>query len=177
MPTTPKHPSVRARRNRPTVTKEIELAKPLQCPDLPPRWIKHKDGSRTLGSYHPNALAAWKRIWEIPEVTEDLLPHELSGLVRLVAQETQFWEKFENGESTVMAAEAILKTEREYGLTRVRRYQLGWVVAATEESKVRAESIANGPSRPTPVAVEQGEVLTLPASSVLEDDPDELFTA
>lgn len=176
MPPTPKHPSVRARRNKPTVTKEIALPEPLERPELPPRWIKSKDGTRTLGSYHPNALEAWDRIWSIPEVTEDLLPHELSGLVRLVAQETQFWEKFENGESTVMAAEAILKTEREYGLTRVRRYQLGWVVAATEESQLRAQSIARGPSGPKPVGVVQGDVIELPPSSIIEDDPDDLFT-
>lgn len=171
MPSPPKHPSVRARRNSPT-SKEIVRAEPLGTPPLPQRYVV-TDGERKPAEWHPNAVAVWESIWD-SEMVDEFLRVDIGTFIRLLDLETKYWEKSERDERGVVTLnEQIQSIIKESGLTVMRRRVLGLVIASTEESQSRTQAMKR---QPRPVDAVQGQALTLPPSSIIEDDPDELFS-
>jgi len=82
MPTAPKHPSTRARRNRSTTAAVLQAAADAKPPALPDR----DDG------WHPQTVAWWTDLWASPMAGE-FLASDVHGLLMVAALVDDYWRK------------------------------------------------------------------------------------
>lgn len=123
VPATPKHPSVRARRNKVTTAATLAaLPVPRIAPALP-------DGRE----WHPQTLAWWADVWRSPMAPE-FEQSDVHGLLILAVLVDEFWKK----PHWTAAAEIRLQGQR-FGLSPIDRRRLQWEIERTDEAQERGE--------------------------------------
>lgn len=118
MPPAPKHPSVRARRNKTSTAATLTVAHSVRAPKLPDR----EDG------WLLQTVAWWKDIWASPMAPE-FLKSDHHGLFLLAALVDEFWLR----PSTALAAEIRLQRQC-FGLTPMDRRRLQWEIEKVDEA-------------------------------------------
>jgi len=178
MPPYPKHPSARARRNQVSTATALVVTSPNVKPELPQRYrvVKVKEDGETItvrepADWHPNALYLWEALWS-SEMVDEFLGVDIPTLIRLVALETEYWERFEDGRSTTMVSSNIDALIKQYGLTPMARRSLDWVIAETEEttSKTRKRN-----TKRVDVTLTDADIVELPLSAPTADPTDVLY--
>lgn len=162
MPPTPKHPSVRQRRNQvaTTTTLQVVPAGEREVPELPERFRRVKDpdgGYLTVpAEWHPMAAATWTEVWSSPMVAE-YLEADHGGIRILLALESDFWERLEAGRSVTELAAEISRIRKNFGLAPMGRRSLQWTIAQTQETmdrnrrrRVRAAEAIEGSAEELP---------------------------
>ena len=117
MPTIPKPPAMRARRNKVStkaVLEDVETAR-LTPPELP-------DGR----DWHQLTVGWWQDIWRSPMAPE-FLQADVHGLILLADLVNRYWLE----PSTALAAEIRLQRQC-FGLTPIDRRRLQWEVKRVE---------------------------------------------
>ncbi len=134
MPATPKHPSVRARRNKVTTAATLTTSPvPRVAPALP-------DGRE----WHPQTLAWWADVWRSPMASE-FEQSDVHGLLILAVLVDEFWRK----PHWTAAAEIRLQGQR-FGLSPIDRRRLQWEIERTDEAQERGERRRAGTKPPAP---------------------------
>ncbi len=131
MPTAPKHPSTRARRNRSTTAAVLQAAADVKPPGLPDR----DDG------WHPQAAAWWAELWASPMAGE-FLASDVHQLLMVAALVDDYWRK-----PTPAKLAEIRLQGRAYGLSPLDRRRLQWAVERTEAAQDRGKRRRATPSK------------------------------
>jgi hypothetical protein len=120
MPPTPKHSSVRARRNRTSTSATLRPPTTVQTPPLP-----------RLGgeAWHPMTIAWWSDIWRSPMAPE-YDTSDVHGLLMLAVLVNGFWQS----PSKDLAAEIRLQRQC-FGLSPIDRRRLQWEIERTDEAQ------------------------------------------
>lgn len=121
MPPNPKHPSVRARRNKTSTAATLSPVHDVEAPDLPER------------DWHPQTLAWWADVWASPMAPEydDSDKH---GLFLLAVLVDRFW----TSPHWTLAAEIRLQRQC-FGLSPMDRRRLQWEIDRGEAAAERSE--------------------------------------
>ena len=121
MPATPKHPSVRARRNKVSTAATLRpIAADADVPPLPEGF-----------EWHPQTLAWWRDIFNSPMVAE-YDTSDVHGLLILAVLVNEFWLK----PHWTTAAEIRLQGQR-FGLSPIDRRRLQWEIDRGEDAEDR----------------------------------------
>ncbi len=122
MPPQPKHPSVRARRNKTSTNAVLTPDHDVVAPDLPAEM-----------DWHSMTRAWWTDIWSSPMAPEydDSDKH---GLFMLAVLVNDFWLAEGQREKRDLAAEIRQQGQR-FGLSPIDRRRLQWEIERTEEAK------------------------------------------
>ena len=138
MPPEPKHPSVRARRNKTSTAAKLSRPDVPDVPELPEAIC------------HPQTLAWWADVWASPMAPEydESDRHGLFALAQLV---DDFWMADTAKERAALAGEIRLQRQC-FGLTPIDRRRLQWEIERTDEavdrgSKRRAKAAPAASSR------------------------------
>lgn len=123
MPPAPKHPSVRARRNKTSTAATLSLVHNVVAPQLPER----------DEPWRPETLAWWADTWASPMAPE-FHKSDVHGLFLLAALVDDFW----TSPSTALAAEIRLQRQC-FGLTPMDRRRLQWEIERSEEAVDKGE--------------------------------------
>jgi hypothetical protein len=118
MPPTPKHSSVRARRNRTTTAATLQSVHTVRAPELPE--------TRT---WHPMTLAWWTDVWSSPMAPE-YDSSDRHGLFLLAVLVDEFWLD----PSKELAAEIRLQRQC-FGLSPIDRRRLQWEIERADEAE------------------------------------------
>ncbi len=138
---TPKHPSVRARRNKTSTA--ATLAKPATArvvPPLPPIVDPETGDMRT---WLPMTESWWADVWASPMAPE-YDDSDIHGLYVLAALVNGYWMN----PSTALAAEIRLQRQC-FGLTPMDRRRLQWEIERTDEAQDKG-SRRRATARPAP---------------------------
>jgi hypothetical protein len=142
VPTMPKHPGARARRNKSSTAATLTTreAKDIEVPDLP----RSPDGE---GDWHEMAAAMWADLWDSPMSAEydDSDVHQMFILLRLV---NQFWTTNSTSGMKELAAEIRL-TGQQFGVNPLARRRLEWQIQENEEKADRGKR-RRGEGQPSP---------------------------
>jgi hypothetical protein len=134
MPTMPKHPGARARRNKSSTAAMLTTreAEDVEVPDLPVH-TKADEGV----DWHENAKAMWTDLWSSPMSSEydDSDIHQMFILLRLV---DQFWSTNSTSGMKELAAEIRL-TGQQFGVNPLARRRLEWQIQENEEKADRGK--------------------------------------
>jgi hypothetical protein len=132
VPTMPKHPGARARRNKSSTAATLTTreAEDIEVPDLPP----FPGGD---GDWHEMAAAMWADLWSSPMSAEydDSDVHQMFILLRLV---NQFWTTNSTSGMKELAAEIRL-TGQQFGVNPLARRRLEWQIQENEEKADRGK--------------------------------------
>jgi hypothetical protein len=145
MPTTPKHPSTRARRNKTSTNATLKADAAIIVPELPER------------DWHEMTLSWWRDLWASPMAPE-YDDSDRHGLFKLAMLQNDFWTAETAKERKEASAEIRLQEQR-FGLSPIDRRRLQWEIekseAAVEQgTKRRTTKKANAPdSKGDPRAV------------------------
>ncbi|WP_456301685.1 phage terminase small subunit [Nocardia farcinica] len=125
MPPLPKHPSVRARRNRASTRAFLTPVEDPQVPELP-----------AYAQWHPAVLEWWTDCWSSPMVPEwtESDRHALVMAARLMQL---VWSETTAPTARTNAASEVRYLLRECGLTPMSRRSLQWEVCRAEEAVER----------------------------------------
>jgi hypothetical protein len=130
VPTMPKHPGARARRNKSSTAAMLTTreAEDIEVPDLPAH-PRAADGI----DWHANAMAMWTDLWSSPMAAEydDSDVHQMFILLRLV---DRFWSTDSMTGMKDLAAEIRLSGQR-FGISPLDRRRLEWQIEQTENAK------------------------------------------
>lgn len=133
---TPKHSSVRARRNRTSTAATLSLVHDVETPPLPTRL------------WHEQTRAWWKSIWASPMAPE-FDKSDLHGLFALAVLIDDFWRTDDAKLRKEIAAE-IRQQRTGFGLTPMDRRRLQWEIEKVDEAQERG--IRRRASAPKPVS-------------------------
>jgi hypothetical protein len=123
MPATPKHPSVRARRNKVSTAATLVAAPAGQdIPDLPDD-----------REWHPQTVLWWVDVWRSPMAAE-FDSSDVHGLLILAVLVDGFWLK----PHWTAAAEIRLQGQR-FGLSPIDRRRLQWEIEKVDEAQDRGQ--------------------------------------
>ena len=138
---TPKHHSIRARRNTKGLSTRATLFEPepgeVDIPQLPPMRLAEEkftdeDGKRAVRMIEvPWRLETqewWESLWSSPMAGE-FHSSDRHGLLRLACLIDEFW----SCPSGPLSAEIRL-TQKDYGLTPLDRRRLEWTIASAEKA-------------------------------------------
>lgn len=125
MPTMPKPPATRQRRNRSSTAATLKRVPGLKAPDLPERERGWHELTRTW----------WADVWASPMAPEydDSDRHGLFMLADLV---DAYWQEESPRGRAVLAGEIRLQRQC-FGLTPIDRRRLQWEVERTDEAQDR----------------------------------------
>lgn len=140
----PKHPSVRARRNKTTTA--ATLRPQTGQPDVPP--LPERDGG-----WHPLTLKWWVDVWRSPMAPE-YDSSDIHGLYLLAALVDAFWL----APSKDLAAEIRLQRQS-FGLSPMDRRRLQWEIERTEEAQDRGAKRRGTQARPPAAGADPRQVL------------------
>ena len=140
----PKHPSVRARRNKVSTSATLKADPKLSAPALPE------------GDWHPMTTAWWADIWASPMAPE-FDRSDRHGLFALAVLVNDFWLADKPSLRRDLAAEIRQQSQR-FGLSPIDRRRLQWEIERTEEAQEkgarrRAQSVAGPKSKADPRSV------------------------
>lgn len=124
MPPPPKHPSLRARRNREVTRANLPAGKPFTPGPLP---VRLEDGVPVL--WHERTKAWWENVWSSPMAGE-YLESDRDGLLRVAELVDAF-----NWHPTASLAAEIRMQEQRFGLSPIDRRRLQWEVNRGEEAE------------------------------------------
>lgn len=134
MPTMPKHPGARARRNKSSTAAVLTTpdAEDVEIPELPEH-PKAADGV----DWHQMAKRMWADLWASPMSAEydDSDVHQMFILIRLV---DMYWTVTSPTAMKDLAAEIRLSGQR-FGITPLDRRRLEWQIEQTEDAKDRGK--------------------------------------
>lgn len=116
---TPKHGSVRARRNKTSTAAKLNVVHDVEAPELPPM------------EWHPQVLVWWADIWSSPMAPE-YDESDRHGLFILAVLVDAFWTE----PSQSLAAEIRLQRQC-FGLTPMDRRRLQWEIERVDEAQDR----------------------------------------
>jgi hypothetical protein len=126
MPTNPKDPSVRQRRNKTSTNATLKADPDIEVPGLPKR-----------GGWHEQTVAWWADVWASPMAPEydDSDKHGLFALAVLV---DDFWTAKSARERKELAAEMRQQSQR-FGLSPIDRRRLQWTIEQADEAQDKGE--------------------------------------
>lgn len=137
----PKHPTVRARRNKAATAATLQSVHDVAMPDLPG------------DEWHPATLAWWFDVWASPMAPE-FHKSDVHGLFILAALVDDFWRH----PSKEMAAEIRLQRQC-FGLSPMDRRRLQWEIERTDEAQARGEQRRTASKAKAPAAKDPRAVL------------------
>ncbi len=119
----PKHPSVRARRNKTSTAATLSAVHDVQAPPLPTRL------------WHEQTRAWWRDIWASPMAPE-FDKSDKHGLFALAVLVDDFWRTEDAKLRKEIAAE-IRQQRTAFGLTPIDRRRLQWTIEQAEDAQDR----------------------------------------
>lgn len=124
---TPKHPSMRQRRNRTTTASSLVDTNPLEggIPELPRR----RNAKGQFVSWRPEVLEWWEDLWTSPMASE-YVQADIHGLLMLADLMDRYWRE----PTTALATEIRLQRQC-FGLTPIDRRRLQWEVKRVESDR------------------------------------------
>jgi hypothetical protein len=122
----PKDPSARARRNRPSTHAQLRADPSLEVPSLPP-----------ARGWHELTAAWWRDVWASPMAPE-YDPSDVHGLFALAMLVDDFWSADSATLRANLAGEIRLQAQR-FGLSPIDRRRLQWEIERGEEAQDRGE--------------------------------------
>lgn len=131
---TPKHSSVRARRNRTSTAATLRVQHNVVAPELPPG-----------REWQPLTLAWWHDVWASPMAPE-FDDSDRHGLFMLAVLVDEFWL-----DPSADAAAEIRLQRKDFGLTPLDRRRLQWEIERVDEAQDKGERRRATPSTPKPV--------------------------
>jgi hypothetical protein len=138
MPSLPKPPALRRRRNRvPGAAVLPAEGRQGPIPRLPTR--KTPEGESR--PWHPMTRRWWRSVWRSPMATQ-YDPLDEYGLLALAELVDQFWH-----EPTVRLSAEIMRAGRGYGLTPADRARLHWTIGPRETESERRSAAKRRPDR------------------------------
>jgi hypothetical protein len=139
----PKHPSVRARRNKTSTAATLSAVHDVVAPPLPTRL------------WHEQTRAWWSDLWASPMAPE-YDESDRHGLFALAVLVDDFWRTEDPKLRKEIAAE-IRQQRQGFGLTPIDRRRLQWEIERVDEAQDRADRRRAGPAAPkTPAADPRG---------------------
>jgi hypothetical protein len=121
----PKHPSVRARRNKTSTAATLSAVHDVQAPPLPTRL------------WHEQTRAWWSDLWASPMAPE-YDESDRHGLFALAVLVDDFWRTEDPKLRKEIAAE-IRQQRQGFGLTPIDRRRLQWEIERVDEAQDRGE--------------------------------------
>lgn len=139
----PKHPSVRARRNRTSTAATLSSAHDVVAPQLPTRL------------WHEQTRAWWNDLWASPMAPE-YDESDRHGLFALAVLIDDFWHCQDAKLRKEIAAE-IRQQRQGFGLTPIDRRRLQWEIERVDEAQDRGQRRrSEKPVTSTPAADPRG---------------------
>lgn len=137
MPPTPKHPSVRARRNKTSTSATLQVVHDVVAPPLPAgrAWTWETE-------------SWWRDVWASPMAPE-YDSSDRHGLFALAALVDDFWSADSPRDRAALASEIRLQRQC-FGLTPMDRRRLQWEIERTEEAQDRGERRRAAAPKPQP---------------------------
>ncbi len=134
----PKHPSTRARRNKPSTAAVLHADHAIVAPELPDL------------DWHSLTLSWWRDIWASPMAPE-FDDSDRHGLIQLAMLVNDFWMADGWRERRDIAAEIRQQGQR-FGLSPIDRRRLQWEIERSEEAQDRgaARRTRSAPAKPQP---------------------------
>jgi hypothetical protein len=134
----PLAPGVKARRNKTTTRGTLRVingreAADRKVPVLPPLFVEDDNGKKKRAAWHPRVKAWWSDLWQRSDITDQLLEHEVSGGLFMLARLYQrFW-----AEGDIDASQQVRLNEQRMGLDPMARRRLQQEIDRGEEAAQR----------------------------------------
>jgi hypothetical protein len=147
MPPTPKHSSVRARRNRTSTAATLTADHDVEAPNLP----------RRDAGWNWQTEKWWRDIWASPMAPE-FHQSDQHGLFILAALVDDYWTAGTAKDRAALAAEIRLQRQC-FGLTPIDRRRLQWEIERTDEAQDRGRKRRQESATPAQTGQDPREVL------------------
>jgi hypothetical protein len=147
MPPTPKHSSVRARRNRGSTAATLTADHRISAPMLPER----------EAGWHWQTESWWRDIWASPMAPE-FHSSDRHGLFVLAVLVDDYWRAETSRERAALAGEIRLQRQC-FGLTPIDRRRLQWEIERTDEAQERGQRRRRAAATPAETGQDPRDVL------------------